>query len=66
MYYSQPAFVVGCGSDEDEQGDGQSSGEAFDAGTMLNTFANNVVLATYTDLDNKAGELLAAVKSAGS
>ena len=30
---------------------------------MLNDFANTVVLATYTDLDNKAGELLAAVKT---
>ena len=30
---------------------------------MLNDFANTVVLATYTDLDNKAGELLAAVKA---
>ena len=58
------AFVVGCGSDEDdEQDDALAQGEAFDASTMLNDFANTVVLATYTELDNKAGELLAAVKA---
>jgi len=58
------AFVVGCGSDDeaDEQDD-LAQGEAFEAGTMLTDFANTVVLATYTDLDNKAGELLAAVKA---
>lgn len=56
------AFVVGCGSDEDnEQDDAQV--EAFDAGTMLNDFANTVVLATYIELDNKAGALLTAVKT---
>ncbi len=56
------AFVVGCGGDDvtDEQ---EVSGETFDASTMLNDFANTVVLATYTDLDNKAGDLLAAVKA---
>ncbi len=58
------AFVVGCGSDDeaDEQDD-RAQGEAFEAGTMLNDFSNTVVLATYTALDNKAGELLAAVKA---
>lgn len=58
------AFVVGCGSDDeaDEQ-DNRAQDEAFEAGTMLTDFANTVVLATYTDLDNKAGELLAAVKA---
>ena len=56
-------FVVGCGSDEDEQDEALAQGEAFDASTMLNDFANTVVLATYTDLDNKAGELLSAVKA---
>lgn len=57
------AFVVGCGSDEDDEHDDHDHGEAFDAGTMLDNFSNNVVLATYTDLDNKAGELLTAVKA---
>ena len=58
------AFVVGCGSDDeaDEQGE-HGDGEAFDASPMLNDFANTVVLATYTELDNKAGELLSAVKT---
>ncbi|MXY99344.1 hypothetical protein F4Y93_01380 [Candidatus Poribacteria bacterium] len=56
------AFVVGCGSDEDnEQNDAQV--ETFDATTMLNDFANTVVLATYIDLDDKAGELLTAVRT---
>lgn len=56
------AFVVGCGSDKetDEQAE---QVEAFNASIMLNDFANTVVLATYTDLDNKAGELLSAVKA---
>ena len=58
------AFIAGCGSDEeDDEHDDHDHGEAFDASTMLNDFANTVVLATYTDLDSKAGELLAAVKA---
>ena len=56
------AFVVGCGSDEetDEQ---IEQVEAFNASTMLSDFANTVVLATYTELDKKAGELLSTVKA---
>ena len=57
------ALVVGCGSDDETDEFGDTQGAAFDASTMLNDFANTVVLATYTDLDNKAGELLAAVKA---
>ena len=53
------ALIVGCGDDKEDV----DLGEAYDAGTILNDFANTVVLATYTDLDNKAGELLAAVKA---
>ena len=56
------AFVVGCGSDEDDKQD-DAQVEAFDATTMLNDFANTVVLATYIDLDDKAGELLVAVRT---
>ena len=56
------AFIVGCG-DDDETDDLDEHGEAFESGTMLNDFANTVVLATYTELDSKAGELLAAVKA---
>lgn len=56
------SLLIGCiGCGEDDDGDDQV--EAYDAGTMLNDFANTVVLATYTDLDNKAGELLVAVKA---
>ena len=58
------AFVVGCGSDEEEEDhDDHDHAEAFDATTMLNDFANGLVLPTYTDLDNKAGALLSAVKA---
>ena len=53
--------LVGCGSDDDDNGEDTVS--AFDATTTLNDFANTVVLATYTDLDNKANELLTAVKA---
>ncbi|MDE0399105.1 MAG: hypothetical protein OXL96_15005 [Candidatus Poribacteria bacterium] len=57
------AFVVGCGSDDEIDEPDYSQAAAFDASTMLNDFANTVVLATYTELDSKAGELLAAVKT---
>ena len=56
------AFVMGCGSDE-ETAEQEAQVEAFNASTMLNDFANTVVLATYTELDQKAGELLSAVKA---
>ncbi len=57
------ALIVGCGSDDETDEFGDTQGAVFDASTMLNDFANTVVLATYTDLDNKAGELLSAVKA---
>ena len=55
--------LTGCGNDDDD--DTASAGETstFDATTTLNDFANKVVLATYTDLDNRAGELLTAIKA---
>ena len=57
------SFIIGCiGCGEDDDVDTKVDGETYDAGTMLDDFANTVVLATYTDLDNKAGELLTAVK----
>ncbi len=56
------AFILGCGSDDEEE-DQVDEGGAFDATTVLNDFANGIVLPTYTDLDNKAGELLTAVKA---
>ena len=57
--------LTGCGSDEEDDDDIASDGgtSAFDATATLNDFANTVVLATYTDLDNKAGELLSAVQA---
>ena len=54
-------FLVAC-SDGDDDGDHAQ----FDAATTLNDFANTVVLATYTDLDNKAGELLTAARALNS
>ncbi|MDE0469855.1 MAG: peptidase M75 [Candidatus Poribacteria bacterium] len=56
------AFVVGCGGDDETDESDDSQAAAFDASTMLNDFANTVVLATYINLDQNAGELLAAVK----
>ncbi len=57
--------LTGCGNDDDDNDDTVSaSGEdAFDASPILNNFANSIVTATYTDLDNKAGELLGAVQA---
>ncbi len=57
--------LTGCGSDDEEDDDITSAGgeSAFDASTTLNDFANKVVLATYADLDNRAGDLLTAVKA---
>ncbi len=57
--------LVGCGNDDDDDNDDNDSAEevVFDASTTLNAFANTVVLATYADLDNKAGDLLTAIKA---
>ena len=58
--------LTGCGSDDDDDDDTVSAtgeGDAFNASPILNDFANTIVLATYTDLDNKAGELLGAVQA---
>lgn len=57
------SFIIGCVGCSDNDGDGDAQVKVYDAATMLNDFANTVVLATYTDLDNKAGELLTAVKA---
>ena len=57
------SFIIGCIGCGEEDDDGDAQVDAYDAGTMLNDFANTVVLPTYTDLDNKAGELLTAVKA---
>ena len=57
------AFIAGCGSDDETEETEETASGTFDASTMLNDFANTVVLATYTELDNKAGDLLAAVKA---
>ena len=56
-------FLIGCGADDEDE---DQDIEHFDATTTLNDFANKVVLATYTDLDNKAGDLLTTVKALAS
>ena len=60
--------LTGCGSDEEDDVTtvSESGEEAFDASPILDNFANSIVLATYTDLDNKAGELLGAVQALGA
>ena len=60
--------LTGCGNDDDDDDDVVvvSEDEAFDASTTLDNFANKIILATYTDLDNKAGELLGAVQALGA
>ena len=60
--------LTGCGSDEEDDVTtvSESEEEAFDASPILNKFANSIVLATYTDLDNKAGSLLGAVQALGA
>lgn len=58
--------LTGCGSDDDDDDDTtttETEGEAFDANPILDNYANAIILATYTDLDNKAGELLGAVQA---
>ena len=57
--------LTGCGNDDDDDNDVAvvSEDEAFDASTTLDNYANTIILATYTDLDNKAGELLGAVQA---
>ncbi len=57
------AFVNGCGNDDETDEHQQNNVEVFEVGTILNNFANTVVLATYANLDAKAGELLTAVKA---
>ena len=60
------AFIAGCGSDEEEdEHDDHDHDEAFNASTMLNDFANTVVLATYTELDNKAGRPVGSRQGTG-
>ena len=62
--------LTGCGSDEEGDDDvttvSESEEETFDASPILDNFANSIVLATYTDLDSKAGSLLGAVQALGA
>ena len=60
--------LTGCGNDDDDDDDVAvvSEDEAFDASPILGNFANAIVTATYTDLDNKAGSLLGAVQALGA
>ena len=59
--------LTGCGNDDDDDDVAiVGEDEAFNAGPTLDNFANKIILATYTDLDNKAGELLGAVQALGA
>ncbi|MYE89161.1 peptidase M75, partial [Candidatus Poribacteria bacterium] len=64
--------LTGCGSDEEDDVTddvttvSESEEEAFDASPILGNFADAIVTATYTDLDNKAGSLLGAVQALGA
>ena len=56
--------LTGCGNDDDDDDVAVvSEDEALDASQILDNYANAIILATYTDLDNKAGELLGAVQA---
>ena len=54
-------LVAGCGDDSDAP-TGPASAE-FDFAPILNNFTDQVVIATYADLDQRASELLAAVEA---
>ena len=60
ILFTLSLFLIGCGADDEDE---DQDLEHFDATTTLNDFANKVVLATYTDLDDKAGALLMTVKA---
>ena len=57
--------LSGCGNDDDDDDTVSAAGEGdtFDASPTLDNFANKIILATYADLDNKAGDLLGAVQA---
>ena len=57
-------LVAGCGDDSDAP-TGPAAVE-FDFGPILDNFTDNVVIATYADLDERAGELLAAIEALSS
>ena len=48
--------LTGCGNDDDDDDTttAETGAEAFDASPILDNFANAIVTATYTDLDNKS------------
>ena len=56
-------FLVGCDLVGCRSDDNIDARDHFDVTTTLNDFANKVVLATYTNLDNRAGDLLTTVKA---
>ena len=57
-------LIAGCGDDSDAP-TGPAAAE-FDFAPILNNFTDNVVIATYADLDERAGELLAAIEALSS
>ena len=57
-------LIAGCGDDSDEP-TGPAAAE-FDFAPILSNFTDQVVIATYADLDERAGELLAAIEALSS
>ncbi len=57
-------LVAGCGDDSDAP-TGPAAAE-FDFAPILSNFTDQVVIATYADLDERAGELLAAIEALSS
>ena len=54
-------LIAGCGDDSDAP-TGPAAAE-FDFAPILNNFTDNVVIATYADLDERSGELLAMIEA---
>ena len=54
-------LIAGCGDDSDEP-TGPAAAE-FDFAPILSNFTDQVVIATYADLDERSGELLVAIEA---
>lgn len=60
LFLTGAALIIGCGEDDVDPSEG------FDASVLTSDYANKIVLATYSELDAKAGVLLAAVQTLAS
>ena len=57
-------LIAGCGDDSDAPT--EPAAAEFDFAPILSNFTDNVVIATYADLDERSGELLAAIEALSS